>query len=264
MSSLCLFSLLPLTALASPVYDIDESGNVVIDSVVDDDTGISQPLDSPIADDRDFEEIDHGTDVDSIISDQESETDQVQDPEAAVQDPEASDPDIISSDTDLSPVMAAYSATASVFDPDNCIIYSASYNGASYYLLIPASYYDQIYIDDNGVIWNVGDGNISCRLVPSLSVSDNEWDYLGVTIYSVVQDNSQYSYNNGSLTRVRSYSLSSGRLYSSDSYGAITTTGDHSKLARNSTFSVRLVLYQILAVLLIGGFLCYRKQSHTS
>jgi hypothetical protein len=264
MSSLCLFSLLPLTALASPVYDIDESGNVVIDSVVDDDTGVSQPLDTPITDDRDFEEIQDGSNVDSIISDQESEADQVQDPEAAVQDPEASDPDIISSDTDLSPVMAAYSATASVFDPDNCIIYSASYNGGSYYLLIPASYYDQIYIDENGVVWNVGDGSINCRLVPSLSVADNEWNYKGVTIYSVVQDSSSYSYNNGSLTRVRSYYQSNGRLSSSDSWGAITTNGDHSKLARNATFSIRLVLYDILAVILIGGFLCYRKQSHTS
>lgn len=264
MLSLCLFSLLPLTALASPVYDIDESGNLVIGSVIDDDTGVSVPLDEPITDDREFEEIDNGSDLDSVVSDQESEADQVQALEDQVQVPEASDPDAVGLTEDVSAAVATYAVTASVFDPDNCIIYSATYNGGSYYLLIPASYYDQIYIDENGVIWNVGDGSINCRLVPSLSVADNEWNYKGVIIYSVVQDNSSYSFNNGSLTRVRSYYQSNGRLSSSDSWGAITTDGDHSKLARNATFSIRLVLYDILAVILIGGFLCYRKQSRTS
>lgn len=251
---------LPITASAAPLYDVDDNGNVVIDSVIDEDTGEVTQLPEPVTDDSQFEEaMDNGTVDSDALSSPVSEEDQISAEEDTLEAQEASDPNDLLVDAPTAVLYAASAASVGDFDPDNCIIYSASYSSYTGYLLIPASYYEQIYVDENGVIWNVGNGSVSCRFVSSLSVSDSDYAMRAVTLYSVVQDNASTVYNYGSLTRVRTYYQSSSRLTYTDYWGPITTDSDLSNLSRNSVVSLRLGIYMILAVFLIGGFLCYRK-----
>lgn len=257
---LCLF--IPIPAQAAPLYNVDDSGNMIIDSVLDESTGEVMVLPDPITDDTTYEEVidDAGINSDDL-STPESETDSLSAPEDLLEAQEASDQDLNTMAAPSAVLYADRSASVGNFDPENCIIYSASYGSNSGYLLIPASYYEQIYIDDSGVIWNVGNGNISCRFVSSLGLSDSDYNISAVTIYSVVQDNASTIYKEGSLTRIRTYYQSSSRLTYTDYWGAITTVDDLSNLQRSPIVSVKLGLYMILAVLLIGGFLCYRKRS---
>lgn len=262
MSALFLCLFIPIPALAAPLYNVDDSGNLIIDSVIDESTGEVTDLPDPITDDTTYEEVisDAGLNSDDL-STSESETDSLSTPEDLLEAQEASDQDFNSMDAPSAVLYADRAASVGNFDPENCIIYSASYGSNSGYLLIPASYYEQIYIDDSGVIWNVGNGNISCRFVSSLGLSDSDYNISSVTIYSAVQDNASTIYNERSLTRIRTYYQSSSRLTYTDYWGAITTADDLSNLQRSPIVSVKLGLYMILAVLLIGGFLCYRKRS---
>ena len=58
-------------------------------------------------------------------------------------------------------------APLAVSDQDgivNALRYSVRFNGTAYTLLLPASYIDQVYIDGNGYLWNMGTSTISGRL----------------------------------------------------------------------------------------------------
>ena len=52
---LCLF--IPIPAQAAPLYNVDDSGNMIIDSVLDESTGEVTVLPDPITDDTTYEEV---------------------------------------------------------------------------------------------------------------------------------------------------------------------------------------------------------------
>lgn len=261
-----LFAPLKSKAAPLPSYSTDENGDIVVDGEFSED-GEKTTYDEPIAVDE-FQEINEvgvdnaGIDDSSLFNENIEEVslpgsenlETVQTPSSEIYFP------------DTAPV-AAYASdlrtVSSVFKPENCLIFDITYNGSPCTLLIPASFYEQIYVDDNGVIWNVGDSTIQGRIIFSDTINDSDYDMYLVQITSCIGSTSAPSqvYTHRSLTEVRHYYLqSSDRIRYESYYGALTTTGDNSNLSRNSVAVNKLMFTIVIALLLGGGFICYRKR----
>lgn len=249
-------------AAALPSYSTND-GEIVVDGEFSEDgekTTYNEPITVP-----EFEKIEG--DEDSGINDSNVFDEIVQ--EASLPSSETlletqTTPSEISlSDASPAAVYASDLRTvSSAFRPENCLMYSITYNGSACTLLIPALYYEQIYIDDNGVIWNVGNSIIQGRIIFSDSINDSDYDMYLVQIVSCIGSTSAPStaYTGKSLTEVRHYYLGSyDRIQYSSSYGAITTDGDNSNLSRNPVAVNKLMFTIIIALILGGGFLCYRR-----
>lgn len=251
-------------AASLPSYSTNDDGEIVVDGEFSEDgekTIYDEPISVP-----EFEEIEGEEDAridDGNVSDQIDQEVPLPSQETLLETQAA--PSEISL-SDAAPV-ALYASdlrtVSSTFQPENCLIYDITYNGNACTLLIPASYYEQIYIDDNGVIWNVGVSNIQGRIIFSDSINDSDYDMYLVQIVSCIGSVSAPStaYTGKSLTEVRHYYLGNyDRIQYSSSYGALTTTGDNSNLSRNPVAVIKLMFTIVIALILGGGFLCYRKR----
>ena len=258
-----LFVPIKSNAASLPSYSTNDDGEIVVDGEFSEDgekTTYDEPLSVP-----EFEEIEGEEDAridDSNVSDEIVQEVPIPSQETLLETQTA--PSEISL-LDSAPV-ALYASdlrtVSSVFEPENCLVYDITYNGTACTLLIPASFYEQIYIDDNGVIWNVGNSTIQGRIIFSDRINDSDYDMYLVQIVSCIGSTSAPStaYTGKSLTEVRHYYLSSyDRVQYTSSYGALTTVGDHSNLSRNSVAVSKLMFTILIALLLGGGFLCYRR-----
>lgn len=261
-----LFAPIESNASALPSYSTSEDGEIVVDGEFSDD-GEKITYDEPVAVDE-FEEISEVGENDAGIDDSSV-------PDEIIQEVPVPSQEILSETqapsseiplSDASPV-AAYASdmrtVSSVFKPENCLIFDVTYNGTACTLLIPASYYEYIYIDDNGVIWNVGNSTIQGRIIFSDTINDSDYDMYLVQITSCIGSTSApaqaFSYR--SLTEVRHYYHgSSDRIRYESTYGALTTTGDNSNLSRTPVAVNKLMFSIIIALILGGGFICYRKR----
>lgn len=249
-------------AAALPSYSTNND-EIVVDGEFSEDgekTTYDEPISVP-----EFEEIEGEDDAgidDSNVSDENVQEVSVPSQETLLEN-QTSPSEISLSDAAPAAVYASDLRTvSSVFEPENCLIYPITYNDSTCTLLIPASFYEQIYIDKNGVIWNVGIDNIQGRILFSDNVSDSQYDMYLVQIVSCIGSTSAPStaYTGKSLTEVRHYYLGSyDRIQYSSTYGAITTNGDNSNLSRNPVAINKLMFTILIALLLGGGFLCYRK-----
>lgn len=252
-------------AASLPSYSTDENGEIVVDGEFLDD-GEKITYDEPVT----VEEFEESSEVgeddagidDRSLPDEDAETVSLPGSENLA-DVQAASSEILVSD--IAPV-AVYASdlrtVSSAFKPQNCLMYDITYNGDTCTLLIPASYYESIYIDDNGVIWNVGNSTVQGRIIFSDSVDDSEYDMYLVQIVSCIGSTSAPStaYTGKSLTEIRHYYLSSyDRIQYTSSYGALTTTGDNSNLSRTPVAVNKLMFTIIIALILGGGFLCYRR-----
>lgn len=250
-------------AASLPSYSTNDDGEIVIDGEFSED-GEKTTYEEPVTVD-DFEDIEG--DEYSGINDSNV-------PDEIVQEvPVPSQETLLENQTPPSEIFLPDAAPAavyasdlhtvsSVFKPENCLMYDITYNDSACTLLIPASFYDSIYIDDNGVIWNVGISTIQGRIIFSDSINDSDYDMYLVQIFSCIGSTSAPStaYTGKSLTEVRHYYLGShDRIQYSSSYGAITTNGDFSNLSRTSVAINKLMFTIIIALLLGGGFICYRR-----
>lgn len=250
-------------AASLPSYSTTDDGEIVVDGEFSED-GEKSIYDKPITV-PEFEEIEGDDDAgidNSNVSDEIVQEVPVPSQETLLEN-QAAPSEISFSDAAPAAVYASDIRTvSSVFKPENCLMYPITYNNSACTLLIPASYYEQIYIDDNGVIWNVGDSVIQGRILFSDNVSDSDYDMYLVQIVSCIGSTSAPStaYTGKSLTEVRHYYLGSyDRIQYSSTYGAITANGDNSNLSRNPVAINKLMFTILIALLLGGGFLCYRR-----
>lgn len=250
-------------ASSLPSYSTNDDCEIVVDGEFSEDgekTTYDEPVSVP-----EFEEIEGVDDAginDSNVSDEAVQEFPLPTQETLLENPSASSEVPFSYDAPSAFYASDYRTVSSTFEPDNCLIYDISYNGSACTLLIPASYYEHIYIDDNGVIWNVGIDDIQGRIVFSDSINDSDHDMYLVKIVSCIGSTSAPSmaYKGKSLTEVRHY-YDSGydRLQYTSSYGALTTTGDNSNLSRNPVAVNKLMFTIVIALILGGGFICYRR-----
>ena len=257
--------LLPIKTNASslPSYSTTDNGDIVVDGEFSED-GEKTTYDEPVSVEE-FQEIEGEDDAridDCGLPDKNIE--EVLLPGSEDLENVQTAPSEVSL-SDVAPIAvypSDFHIVSSAFKPENCLIYDITYNGTACTLLIPASYYESVYIDDNGVIWNVGVDNIKGRIIFSDTVDDSEYDMYLVQILSCISSLSAPSqaYANRSLTEVRHYYLeSSDRIRYESYYGAITTIRDNSNLSRNSVAVNKLMFSILIALLLGGGFLCYRR-----
>lgn len=250
-------------AASLPSYSTNDDGEIVVDGEFSEDgekTTYDEPITVP-----EFEEIEGEDDAginDSNVSDEIVQEVTVPSDETLLENQTAPSEVSLYDASPASVYASDLRTVSSTFKPENCLIYDITYNGTVCTLLIPASYYESIYIDDNGVIWNVGNSTIQGRIVFSDTINDSDYDMYLVQITSCIGSTSAPSqaYSYRSLTEVRHYYLSdSDRIRYTSSYGALTTTGDNSNLSRTPVAVNKLMFSIIIALLLGGGFLCYRR-----
>lgn len=254
-----------LTAEASnlPSYSTDDDGNIVVDGEFTEE-GEKVTFNYPVSVDEYEGNLD-GSNNDNFVSDEEISLDTSETSPDLLEGSETSDSLFSSYDSPTSIAFSASNALSVDFRPDNCIRYSTTYNGSDCFLLIPASYYDSVYIDGNGVLWNVGNNTITGRLLFRDSISDSDYDSYWIVINSCIGSTNSPSvmFSGGSLTEIRHYYLESGRIRYTSSYGAISINGDTSNYSRNLDANFKLIGTIVIALLMIGGFLCLRKRSNT-
>ena len=258
----------PIKSKAAPLpsYSTDENGEIVVDGEFSED-GEKITYDEPVAVEEFEETSEVGEDGEGIddcnLLDENVEAVTFPTSESLA-DVQASSSEILVSDAAPVAVYASDLRTiSSVFKPENCLVYPITYNGDACTLLIPASYYESIYIDDNGVIWNVGNSTVQGRIIFSDTIDDSDYDMYLVQIVSCIGSTSAPStaYTGKSLTEVRHYYVGGyDRLQYTSSYGAITANGDISNLSRNPVAVNKLMFTIVIALILGGGFLCYRRR----
>lgn len=134
----------------------------------------------------------------------------------------------------------------------NCLRYDVSVNDVDYTLLFAPSYADQLYVDSQRRLWNMGTSSIQGLVVDG---SFNPYQITGTLVYLApcLGNNFSTNKNYGSPNYFRRYywSSSSGydRLTYDDTYVQITVTDAH------HTFVSSDLLTYILIFLVGGGVL---------
>lgn len=158
-------------------------------------------------------------------------------------------------------MLPVLSPSIQISDPDSCLQYQVNVAGYSGVFMIPTSFRSSIYIDDDGIMWNVGGSNVIGRLFLDRSISTSDYDQYIVTVRSVLGNNASNVYTGGSLSSVQHYYLSNGRINSDTYYGDVIVDDDMSKYARDDNFLSNLYLLIIIFILLGGGIICFSKHS---
>lgn len=171
--------------------------------------------------------------------------------DAAVSDPallEAVAGDVVSCD----PVPFALSADESVV---NVLCYPVRINGTAYDLYLPPEYLDQIYIDGDSQVWNVGTNSISGRLFPNGFSATSTTGYL-VTLGPCLGNNFSSNRNYGSPNYMRRYYWSGNSLTYDTTYIRIYLDGDTAY-----PFRVSDTLKYVIIFLIGGVLICLWKRS---
>lgn len=145
----------------------------------------------------------------------------------------------------------------SITDEDslvNVLRYSVRINGTSYTLLLSPSYINQVYIDEDNYLWNMGTSSINGRLF----VGDfNPTATTGYLLYlnPCLGNNFSANYNYGSPNYVRRYYWSNNRLSYDDSYGVVLVEEAPFTFFQGDTLTYVIIFF-------IGGILlCLWKKS---
>lgn len=137
----------------------------------------------------------------------------------------------------------------------NVIRYSVTINGTAYTLLLSPSYINQLYIDANGYLWNMGTSTINGRLFTG---TFNPTETSGRLLYlnPCLGNNFSSNHNYGSPNYIRYYYWSSGSLRSSDTYGVV-----HIDDPQSFSFFQGDTLTYVIIFILGGVLLCLWKKS---
>jgi len=242
-----LFTSLEVNATA-PLYGFDENGEMAIVGEIEE-TGNEVIYDEVS---QDGLSVDDGTVSD--VAETQVETEILQ---------ETMEETSVYSIDDTASV--SYAATTfalnSDFDPDSCLQYQVSAAGYSGILMIPTSYKESIYVDSDGIMWNVGDSSVVGRLFLSRSVSTGDYEQYIVTVRSCLTNSASNVYTNGSLSSVQHYYVSSSRIISDTYYGDVIVEDEMSNFANDDSFKTNLYLLIIIFILLGGGIICFSKHS---
>lgn len=170
---------------------------------------------------------------------------------AAYEDPallEAVEGDVYPCD----PVPLALSGDESVV---NVLCYPVRINGTSYDLYLSPDYVDQIYIDGDSRIWNVGTGAISGRLFSGPFTATATTGYL-VTLGPCLGNNFSSNRNYGSPNYMRRYYWSGNTLTYDTTYIQIYLDG-----RTPYPFRVSDTLKYVMIFLIGGVLICLWKRS---
>lgn len=137
----------------------------------------------------------------------------------------------------------------------NAIRYNIVFNGSSYTLLLSPSYIDQIYIDSDGYLWNMGTSSIQGRAFSGTFNPTSDTGYL-LYLNPCLGNNFSSNHNYGSPNFLRRYYWSSGSLRYSDTYGVV-----HVKNPESFSFFQGDTLTYIIIFILGGILLCLWKKS---
>lgn len=126
--------------------------------------------------------------------------------------------------------------------------FDVTINGSSYTLLFSPSYADQLFVDAENHLWNMGTSTVQGRLIDG---GFDPYAATGKLVYlSPCLGNNFSTINNyGSPNYVRTYYWSSGRLTYDDTYTLITVDRVY------HTFKVSDTLNYVVIFVLLGGVL---------
>lgn len=145
----------------------------------------------------------------------------------------------------------------SITDKDNLVNvlrYSVRINGTAYTLLLSPSYINQVYIDDDGYLWNMGTNSINGRLFIGDFDPTASTGYL-LYLNPCLGNNFNANHNYGSPNYVRRYYWSSNRLTYDDTYGIVLVEESPFTFFQGDTLTYVIIF-------LIGGvLLCLWKKS---
>lgn len=136
----------------------------------------------------------------------------------------------------------------------NVLRYSVRINGTSYTLLLSPSYVNQLFIDDDGYLWNMGTSSINGRLFIGEFNPTSTTGYL-LYLNPCLGNNFSSNYNYGSPNYVRRYYWSSNRLTYDDTYGVVLVEDAPFTFFQGDTLTYVIIF-------LIGGVvLCLLRKS---
>lgn len=139
-------------------------------------------------------------------------------------------------------------------DVSNVIAYDVTVNGGDYVLYLPPDYVDNLYIDSQGRLWNVGINNVTGRLFTGNFDATATSGYV-VTLGPCLGNNFSSNRNYGSPNYMRRYYWSGNSLTYDTTY--ITIRVNKSRYP----FRVSDTLGYIIIFLLGGGLICLWKRS---
>lgn len=262
---MCSFMLIGSRVDAAPLYGFNENGDLAVVGTIPDSESEPGIIDreEALQEEEEQEEVkDDGESTVIYEPIQDVSEDSLETPVAQ----EALDPvyDDYSDDSSSVIYVAASRSVNTSFNPDSCIQYQASAAGYSGILMIPTSFRSSIYLDDNGILWNVGASSIVGRLFTDRTISSGDYEQYIVTIRSCLSNNASNVYSGGSFSSVQHYYLSSGRITSDTTYGDVEVTEDLSTYSKDDQHIVQLYLLIIIFILLAGGVICYSKHWKSS
>lgn len=133
----------------------------------------------------------------------------------------------------------------------NALRFDVNVNGSDYTLLFSPSLLDQLFVDSQGRLWNMGTAQVQGRVFDG---SFDPYASSGTLVYLApcLGNNFSAIYNYGSPNWFREYYWSSGRLTYDDTYVQIQVTETHYP-ARTSDLPMYLLIF------LVGGgvLLCW-------
>lgn len=171
---------------------------------------------------------------------------------------EASPDDIQSFDVSSLLLQDEDSTLLAIQDSDaivNAIRYDIIFNGTAYTLLLSPSYIDQLYIDSDGYLWNMGTSSIQGRAFSGTFNPTADTGYL-LYLTPCLGNNFSANHNYGSPNYLRRYYWSSGSLRYTDSYGVI-----HVENPQSFSFFQGDTLTYVIIFILGGILLCLWKKS---
>lgn len=136
----------------------------------------------------------------------------------------------------------------------NAVRYDVVVDGVPYVLLLPSDSLGQMYIDDDGLLWNVGSATVTGRIFDSAfdpTASDGDIAYFT----SCLGNNFSNNYTYGSPNYIRHYYVSSGRVTYDTEYTVF--------LVEDSPFPFREddILKYITIMILGGVLICLLRKS---
>ncbi|MBT9811219.1 hypothetical protein GPL26_16460 [Enterocloster citroniae] len=147
--------------------------------------------------------------------------------------------------------------------PDHDVVYvSGTFDGNDYTLLVPASVYPNLWVGEDGVLYNVSSSNITCRLFPGSTFDSSDYNYRNLTLYPLLGNSANNLYRYGYLSYMTYYyrGSSSSSLSSNTTYGNFYV--EDIKIQRSLDITYRTYYVAVSSLFALGVIvLCFWKNS---
>lgn len=145
--------------------------------------------------------------------------------------------------------------------PDHDVVYIfGMFNGDNYTLLVPADVYPNLWVGENGVLYNVSSSNITCRLFYGGTFDPSDYNYRNLTLYPLLGNSANNLYRYDYLSYMTYYyrGSSSSSLQSSTTYGNFYV--EDIEIQRSLDISYRSYYVSVVSLFVLGVIvLCFWK-----